>query len=187
METVGHHSCYRDGGYEFVLENAPFIAKHNPETGKKQFLGTGYYFWDDNKEMALYWGRKHYAGNFYIVECELCFDDDCLLDLIGVRKHQKYLMQVREKLAKLFPYTGDKWCLGNFIEFLKYINETDKRYEGIFDFKAVRAVDVKQEAMPKIYFVEGKKSHTNLNPRYVICLYEINSLILQSKKILDNE
>lgn len=187
METVGHHSCYKDGGYDFVLENAPFIANHNPDTGKKQFLGTGYYFWDDNLDMALYWGKNHYDNNFYIIECDLCFHNDCLLDLIGIRNHQKYLMQVREKLAKLFPYTGDTWSLGTFIEFLKYINENDERYRGIFNFKAVRAVDVTQKSIPKIYFVQGKGNYTNLNPRYVICLYEKNELILRSKKIIDNE
>ncbi|MDD2582996.1 MAG: hypothetical protein PHR66_13485, partial [Desulfuromonadaceae bacterium] len=60
MKTIGHHTCSKKNGKAFILENAPFLSEYN-ETGKVlKFLGTGYYFWDDNIEMAHNWGRSHF-------------------------------------------------------------------------------------------------------------------------------
>lgn len=182
MKTIGHHTCSKKNGNAFVLAYSPFLSEYN-ESGKAlKFLGSGYYFWDDNIEMAHNWGRVHFHCNYYIIECELHLKSEIFLDLVGNRSHLRYFKQLIKKFEE-YGFSRSKWTIGAFIEFLK---SKEKDMPGIFPFKAIRSID--NSVIPKnkntIQFVDNKPNYTNLDPRLVICLIEKNDVILQSKKIV---
>ena len=72
-KVVLHHTCSQDNGEAFVRKNAPFLAKDNPQNRKYQFLGTGYYLWEDDIEQAKRWGEVHYKNSYFVVEFECDF------------------------------------------------------------------------------------------------------------------
>lgn len=182
MKTIGHHTCSKKNGREYVLKKAPFFSSYNEKCNSLKFLGSGYYFWDDNIGMAHHWGRTYYRKRYFIVESKLNLPGGIFLDLVGNRKHLRYFSEMIEKFnAKGFG--RPHWTMGAFIEFLK---SKEKNIPGIFPFKAIRAID--NSVAPKnkntIQFVDNKQNYTNLDPRLVICVTEKNSVILQSKKII---
>ena len=68
---VLHHTCSRENGEAFVRKNAPFLAEDNPQNRKFQFLGAGYYLWEDDIEQAKRWGEVHYKNSFFVVVFEM--------------------------------------------------------------------------------------------------------------------
>lgn len=167
MRTIGHHTCGKKNGREYILEHAPFYAGFDEPSGRMQFLGSGYYFWDDNIEMAHKWGTDHYKGLYYILQCDVLMPGELFLDLVGNRSHMRYFLKVAEKYAKS-GHARAKWSLGSFIEHLKML---EKDRPGIFPFKVLRAVDMlPRDEHSKWYFVTGKQNFTLLNPRIVICI-----------------
>ena len=93
MKTKGHHTCLFNGDQESVKKNSPFLAEHKPNEGKVQFLGTGYYFWDNNLELAKIWGKSHYGGKYAIIEVDFDLNSDINYDLVGNRSHQIDLVE----------------------------------------------------------------------------------------------
>lgn len=181
MQTIGHHTCSKKSGKEYILTNAPFLAVYNERTDHQQFLGTGYYLWDDNIEMAHKWGQDHYRGSYFIIGFTVIMRGTLFLDLVGNRSHMLYFMKVADKY-KTSGYARDSWSLGSFIEHLKLL-EKDK--PGIFPFKIIRAVDMlPRDEHSKWYFVSGKRNYTMLNPRIVICIVEEKDLFLSSKEVV---
>jgi hypothetical protein len=184
-EFLGHHTCSDANGLEYIEQHAPFWADYEPEKGKLQFLGSGYYFWDDNEAMAHHWGIVHYGGDYAIVEGDLKVPPELFLDLVGDRKAMKYI----QELSKRFEEEGTKrggWSIGMLVEFLKTLDEKED-YKGIFPFKIIRAIDasiVNQEKQFAMKFVLTGRSYTFLNPRIIICLNEKKSTILHSKRLI---
>lgn len=187
MKTIGHHTCLLNGDIADILRNAPFLAENKPDEGKVQFLGTGYYFWDNNLEMAKVWGRYHYGGRYVIIGVDFDLKSDTCYDLVGNRTHQIDLTKRLEKLSeRLGNDKPKKWTLGQFFSFMQKLAKRDC---NVFPYKMVRAIDLlrhnelkKQQVI--INFVEGKKNYTLLNPKIVICAFDKNSLNLQTKKII---
>lgn len=184
--TIGHHTLENRGNYSEIEKSGPIIAKHDPESNEYQFLGTGYYFWDDNKKMAHIWGKKRYKGKYYIFSSKIRFNNTKkLLDLVGARKHQKLFLELKKFITDYDPQRAS-WGIGEIIETLKLLNENND-YKGIFPYIAVRAQDNSTKIIDKLNFVKGKNNYTDLNPRYVICLYEKNDIILQNFKCCVNK
>ena len=183
MKTTVHHTCRKEGTKENILQNAPFKAEYNENEQKLQFLGSGYYFWDNNIEMARFWGKKHYQSDYYIIEATLELKKSYFLDLVGNREHMIYFMKLKETFKK-FGFDREKWSMGHFIEFLKKLELDEKK--GVFPFKIIRALDYSPNTKysDKVNFVGNKKNYTLLNPRIIICLIEIIDNILYDKKIV---
>lgn len=176
MRTVGHHTCKKDGGKEFVLNNAPFIS---PKTDRIPFLGVGYYFWDYDLEQAKKWGVNHYNNSFYIIEAELDIPDAVFLDLAGNRQQMEYFVSLLQRFQKRGAH-AQKWKFGEFIEFLKEFRKAD--YQA-FPFEIIRAQDfLEPKEKDKIKF-NHLQNFTNLNPRFVICLFTNSELYLQNKRV----
>jgi hypothetical protein len=179
-ETVGQHACSKKGEKDSVLKNAPFLSK--VQEGTNPFLGSGYYYWEENLDMAHYWGKTHYKGNYFIIENTLALEGDKFLDLVGNRKHMKFVKDLTTRLASK---GRPAWNIGTVLEFARRMNEA--RNNAIkFPFKAVRAIDewVDDKKREKYYFVEGKKNFTYLNPRLVICVYEKENVVLTPTRII---
>ena len=101
---VLHHTCSQDNGEAFVIKNAPFLAEDNPRNRKYQFLGTGYYLWEDDIEQAKRWGEVHYKNSYFVVEFECDIEEEDILNL-NEREGQKAL------------YTNKVWCKSEEITF----------------------------------------------------------------------
>jgi hypothetical protein len=188
MRTVGHHTCKKDGGRTYVKKEAPFLSTYDEATGSYPFLGTGYYMWDDNLELAKWWGdnqKERFATGYFVVRADLDLQAGIFLDLVGNRQHLEWFRGLMERLKKA-NYNIKHWTIAQFIEFAKRVHSADYQ---VFPFKVIRAVDHSPDSNPKsnfwsFFFVKKKKNYTNLDPRLVICLLEKNDVILQNKEVI---
>lgn len=184
MRILAHHTCDSKGDISDIAEieaHGPFLSTHT-EPHKPKMLGTGYYFFDNNIDVAHAHGKNRYKRNYHIFEAELQLDENIFLDLVGNRQDMKYIQAMMQELAQ---YTKDKWTLGSLIEFLKQKNK-EAIDIGIpirpFPFKAIRALDysvrddderskkIKEDY--KIYFNSQENKYINLQPVFIVCLLE---------------
>ena len=178
-EFLGHHTCSNKNGREYVRTFAPFWAEFDQEKEKYQFLGAGYYFWDDNEAMAHNWGAEHYRGKYCVLVVKLSIPNNLLLDLAGDRQDMRYIHEVVEMFKEKIPQKEGP-ALGSVIEFLKKISERGN-YEGIFPFESIRAVDSTPRGLQfqgKMNFTETNERYTLLNPRIIICVNDKKNPIL---------
>ncbi|MBI9065132.1 MAG: hypothetical protein JEZ14_24320 [Marinilabiliaceae bacterium] len=185
MKTIAHHTCKKEGGIDYVISNVPFYAEHNVNEEKYQFLGSGYYFWDDNIELAKSWGKFHYNNDFHVFEFDFEINSDNCLDLVGNRSHQKYFMELFRIYEEHTGDTKENWSICQCIEFLKILTTKN---EKIFPFKMIRAIDLlnhnKYKEQFRTKFVAHKGNYTVINPKMVICVITKQDVPLQSKKIV---
>ena len=189
MQTLAHHTCKKDGGRSYVLHEAPFLAEQiipdqlsaEKRKPKIQFLGEGYYFWDNNIEMAIVWGKNHCKNCFFVVEMDIEFTEETCLDLVGNRGHQLFLVDVLKQM-KEDGYNRDKWEISKSIEYLKKMREVDP---DIFPYNMIRAIDLFPSSgynFQKVYF--NNLHYTYLNPKIMICVIDKTKLKLESKRII---
>jgi hypothetical protein len=184
MKTIGHHTSDNKGGKKYVIENVPFYSAYLPNQNKIPYLGAGYYFWDDNIEMAHIWGKTHYKNNYFIVEGDLKCDDEKIFDLVGNRRHISYFAEILEKFREK-NYNRDNWEIGKFIEFLKDL-ENDDRYKGIFPFKVIKAIDNSWRNKQKSFkFVKNKKGYIYLDPKIMLCFIEKEEVNFYNREVIE--
>ncbi|MFV0313019.1 MAG: hypothetical protein ACK5KN_15405 [Dysgonomonas sp.] len=182
MRTKGHHTCTKNGGREHVEKESPFFAKHDPDKKKYQFLGSGYYFWDDNIELAKVWGYSHCKNDYFVVEIDIELTEDTCLDLVGNRRHMMFFAAVMEKLRKEKGISKSEWTISQCIEFLKRLSKDNI---SIFPYKIIRAIDYNDDFKQKVAkFVKDKGNFTTLSPKMVICVIEKKMLPLHTKRII---
>lgn len=59
MRIIGHHTCSQQGTISNIEKQGPFQSTYVAEDKRQhKFLGTGYYFWDNNVNMAHAHGQK---------------------------------------------------------------------------------------------------------------------------------
>ena len=188
-KVVLHHTCKRDGGSDFVLQNAPFLAIDNRESKKYQFLGSGYYFWEDDIKQAHYWGQVHYGkDNYFIVQFLCNIDEDDLLDLDS-KTGYNILEKVKEKFSehtKRIKNISDKcnnWSLSQWISFFYKYNET---YSIGFDFKAIKVKDYNfsRKKEQKIFFVQEKQNYTCLGGVYIYFFRKKEDMCIKKKELI---
>lgn len=164
MKIVGHHTCNREGSIPEIEKNGPFLSVHKTEDERlHKFLGTGYYFWDNNLGMAHSHGQNNYKRSYYIFESELNLDDDLFLDLAGNRIDMINFQEIIAKL-KAFDNSVESWTIAHFIEFLKTKSQ--------FPYRAVRAIDTSITPKDVMKFVPDRNNHINLNPIFIVCLLD---------------
>ncbi|GGD99027.1 hypothetical protein [Planktosalinus lacus] len=181
------HTC-RKGQSAYILKKAPFKApvKKTPEgTFKIPFLGEGYYLWEENNKAAVDWGKKHYAGNFNVVEFEdLKIPNEELLDFMN-RRNMNYFNDLREDYIKKRPKSRN-WPIGAWIEFFKKLRKGNFH---LFPFYYIRA----DENLPndkennrikgKEFFAENVYYYTFTNPLLILCVLDKNKIECNSKTI----
>lgn len=170
------HTC-KKGQPAYILKSSPFKAvKKRKENGKISipFLGEGYYFWEENRDMAYRWGKKKYLKNFNVVEYEkLKIPKEELLDLIN-RIDTQFFIELIDIYLKKRP-KSENWGIANWIEFFKKIKNLD---EIKFPFKYIRA----EENLPntqdnntlkrKMVFADDTSYYTYLSPLLVLCVLD---------------
>ncbi len=184
LKLIGHHACKNTGnGLYLQKEGLPVaLSSYTPHGIKNPFLGTGYYFWDYNKEMAKWWGKKQYDNNYYIFEAEIPYNQEITLDLVGNRQHMQWLIE----MMNMFMEENEEcksWSIGQFIEFLKDIRNLPE-YKDIFPYQIIRAIDhsVKNGIFD---FYPNSKEYIMLNPRIIICVINATKNTILSFKLIE--
>ena len=172
MRLIGHHTCDQEGTVQEIEEHGPFLSTHvDDKANQHKFLGTGYYFWDNNIKRAHIYGQSTYRRRYYIFESKLDLDENQFLDLAGNRIDMIHFQEIMEKLREAISGTKD-WTLAHFIEFLKK--------KGAFQYRAVRALDINAIPAKGIKFVADRENYTNLNPVFIVCLSDTGSDIVNT-------
>lgn len=169
FQTIGHHTC-RNGQKAYLEQNAPF--KSCSKTEGETYLGDGYYFWDNNIEKARWWGKTHYPIEGYnILEYDLNIEDDQFLDLVGSREDLIHFKRLSDKFKEKYP---QKATISQCICFYR---KMEAKKQGTFPYNAIRVCDIhdKKRQAPAIFGAE-KKGVLLLDPCYIICLYNKDSL-----------
>jgi len=190
LQTVGHHVCLKTGGRAKVLDESPFLAEYIPnnleEENKYQFLGSGYYYWDDNLNYAKTWGKNHCRGDFFIVESDLNLAKGLFLDLVGNRGDIRFFYNLMKDLSS--HVRKDARTIAGVIDIARGL---EVLAPGTFSYKVIRSLDYtqfektdKSEDKKAVRYVENKFNITLLNPRFIICLLEKSDVILLSKTIV---
>ncbi|MDR6564387.1 MULTISPECIES: hypothetical protein [unclassified Arcicella] len=173
MKIIAHHTCSSDGDINLIELNGPFLSTHvENEPNQYKFLGTGYYFWDNNLGMAHSHGQNNYKRRYYIFEAALTLDEDILYDLAGNRIDMINFQEIINKL-QAFEETKN-WGIAHYIEFLKR--------QGMFPYRAIRAIDTSINPKEIFNFVPDRKNFTNLNPIFIVCLLDKENDLIKSFK-----
>lgn len=182
------HTC-KTGHDAYILQNAPFkaVKKKSPNGGpiKIPFLGEGYYFWEENIDAAIRWGKKHYDNKYSIVEyIDVNILDDELLNLTN-RRNIQYFKELQAIYIQKRP-ACEKWRLGTWIEFFKKLRDQN---EVNFPFKYIRAdehLPEKEELgynKEKTFFADGLPYYTFLSPLLMLCVLDKKELKFKEKRI----
>lgn len=170
-KVVLHHTCSQDHGEPYVLANAPFLAKDDPspQNRKYQFLGTGYYLWENDIEQAKYWGKKHYKNSFFVVEFECNVDERYILNLNereGQLKYEEILNILENKIKKNKKTIDIKSMAISRVLQLLYSPTNNIS----FDYKAIKVRDAysSERRQREVRFTSEKPNSTYFD---FVCFY----------------
>ena len=187
IPTIGQH-VFRYDPPKYTEKGAPVLAcnptkpeimeaeKNNNEP-KYQFLGSGYYFWDNNIQRAHRWGEEHCDGKYLICECSLVLQGESFLDLVGSREDLGKFLEVYMKMRKFDPNLK----IGAFF----YTMQVIAKYQpNTWPYTIIRALNVKRgkNEAPYNHLYNAKML---LDPEIIICFYNKNELNLQNSRYLD--
>jgi len=161
IKIKGYHACKADGGWSYVLANAPFLSEEND----RQWLTRGFYFWTDSDHFAHKWGKNSVKGNYAIVECLIEIEKDFFLDLVGSVEDQLYfskiLLKFKERLKKANPQEEVTIC--DAISFYR-------KRKDIFPYSAIKVQDGFQKSTVT-FIKEGREVLPSLT-RQQLCLFD---------------
>ncbi len=118
--------------------NAPFLSM-----GQLAFLGKGYYFWEDNVDLAHWWGDVHCNSEYVICEGSIHVDEDKFLDIVGNTRHHRYLRDMKARFKNEFirEFETEDVPLATLIEYL--IKQNSKpQLKGIFPFIVLKRLTI---------------------------------------------
>jgi hypothetical protein len=94
-----------------IESQGPFLCTRKP------WLGNGYYFWDTFVELAHWWGRQGYNGNYVICQSQIDYNPEDVFDLVGdteqISEFRNYAKILKE------CYKGKFLTVGFVIEHMK--------------------------------------------------------------------
>lgn len=161
------------------------MAYHDPEMNQHQFVGPGFYFWENNIEMANVWGKLRYNDQYYILEVLFELTEENCFDLVGNRNHQLYMVDCLKQLFIKSGVQRDYWTINQCIHFLRKLNELNKK---IFPFQYVRVIDLYKHATIKkqysLKFLKHRQNYTVINPRIIVCAFNKDDINLLNKRIV---
>jgi hypothetical protein len=171
MKIIGQHTCSKTDNIQVIEQSGPFLSIHvDTDEQQHKFLGTGYYFWDNNIGMAHAHGQRNYKRKYYIFESELHLETASFLDLAGNRIDMLFFQELMEQLKTIVD-TGN-WTLAHFIEFLKRHHQ--------FPYRAIRAIDSSINPKEMLKFVPNRPNSINLNPVFIVCLLDNRKDMIKS-------
>lgn len=145
------------------------------------WLGSGYYFWDNNVKDAHWWGTNHYNNNYIITKTAYDYHSTQYLDLASLQEHKEYLFRcyklLKERSQKL--NRQEVFTVGRVIEILK---KTDKS----FNFLAIRACPIPKFSGGKIYFDRSNDYFLLPNSKFQVCVIDKSFLIEEPQMIFSS-
>jgi hypothetical protein len=175
MKIIGQHTCSKTNNIQEIEQTGPFLSTHvDTDERQHKFLGTGYYFWDNNIGMAHAHGQRNYKRKYYIFESELHLETEFFLDLAGNRMDMLFFQELMAQLKNVVD--TQNWTLAHFIEFLKRHHQ--------FPYRAIRAIDSSINPKEMLQFVPNRPNSINLNPVFIVCLLDNRKDMIKSFKHL---
>jgi len=189
MKFTYQHTCRKDQS-AYILNRSPFqsITKKNAHEKvlKYPFLGSGFYFWEENVLAAKRWGEIHYKNNYSIVECiDVSLDDELLLNFLD-RRSLDYFNELKE-IYETKNQSSKKWKIGQWIEFFKKLNRIQ---DGKFPYKYIRAIEILPDTpennafLGKTRFTESSNIETFTSPLIILCIIDRKDLVFKSKHLI---
>ena len=169
MESIvdGYHTAKNLGTKESIEKKAPFFC-----SSKDAWLGTGYYYWDRDINLAHEWGKNFCDNNYVIVHNKLnlvnCFD------LVGTPDHKKTLLKIKNEFIAKGKLNENDIKISVLIEYL--------RQNDLFPFLTIRAEDRYRE---KTKFVKNKHEFTFLDSRIQICVINKTKVLLTPSTVIE--
>jgi len=185
IKSLGHHTIRKTA--ESIgdrQKNGPVLSRTFNDDGtlkeRPPFAGTGYYFWEDNLAAAEWWGRKRYRNTGYRIfkiDIDLLYDGS-FLDLIGNRQHLIRIAKMIDRAKMKIDCTNWK-----FYQYVEYFRIMEGKINGYFPYKLVRFIDSTLDSRlhnPVDLSEKLPDKKLLLNPFYVICVFEMNHLKLDT-------
>ncbi len=178
--TKGHHTCSAFRNEAVAKERAPF--KSCCSEGKSPFLGEGFYFWDDNIEIAHWWGKTHYNNKYTILQYDFTLEGDSFLDLVGSRQDIYILLGLRKKLIERGDVEEKDLSVSKCIELLKKI---ERNTPGVFPYTIIRAMDIRCKTNGWSFVNDKRRCGTLItNPRIIICFFCKKDIPLRTAEVV---
>ena len=102
MKRTVFHTVRSGVNKKAIVKRAPFLCEDNTKK-LKEWLGTGYYFWETFEKLGKWWGEVHYRarGKHYII-LETMFDcpEEYLLDLVNDTEQLQDIQLIVDALRK---------------------------------------------------------------------------------------
>lgn len=171
MKRTVYHTVRSGINKKEILRKAPFLCKDKPKQ-LKEWLGTGYYFWETFIKLGIWWGEVRYKrfDKNYIV-CKTIFDcpEEYLLDLVNDTEQLLDIQVIVDALRKKPEFDESEFTA----QFL--INLICKKAK--VPYKAIRAYGQESSSSDEInqykYFFNSK-SYIHGCPEIQICVRDIN-------------
>lgn len=168
-----------------IIRDAPFKCEDDPEK-LKEWLGSGYYFWDTFIELAHWWGQVHYKNrvkkNYVICQTSLVCEDDEILDLVGNLGQVKDVRDIVEQMRRCPEYNDKTFKAQTVINFIRYILKVP--------YKAVRAYGENSSHDENIIqhrLKFSKSAYLNLCPEVQICVIDKSVIALPVAIVYNSE
>lgn len=184
-ERIGHQSIQdtRVSNAE-ILENGVILGNaRDDEDQSKNWLGDGYYFWENDLNSAHWFGRKQYNNNYVILEVQIKSDN--LLDLAGSKTHliefSRMVKFLHDEYPEFYYLNEERPTLRNYIEFLREANNETK---GLFPYKGVV---INYSAKPDKIKIDDNKRRSvdlDLNRIFIICIFNLSEVHLHTLNIV---
>lgn len=174
METTIFQTVESTPDKEKLRREAPFHCEDNQ---LKEWLGSGYYFWDTFIELAHWWGKVHYQIRrhkpYAICRSLLKCSDDEILDLVGNLEQVQDVRKIYRQMRNCPQYKGKQFKAQTVID---YIRNSLK-----IPYKAVRAYgenSSKDKTIKQLRLNFSSNAFLNLCPEVQICVFDKSLLKL---------
>lgn len=168
---TGYHSCKPKNGYDYVIDNAPFLSGND----KNQWLSQGYYFWTDSDYWAKRWPNPTAAKVITKFKISASVKDE-ILDLVGNVEHQIHFSELIRKIKDTTNKQDKHWTVNQIINYLRNDTPAD-----IFPYLGIKAEDNRKpvENIPFIDPIFDKKTRRykstptmGLITRQQLCIFQ---------------
>ncbi len=170
MKRTVYHTVRSGINKADIQRKAPFKSQDKPGQ-LKEWLGTGYYFWETFDQLGKWWGDVHYRrfGKHYIIfETQFDCPDEFLLDLVSNTEQLKDIQVIVDALRKRPEITDSEFTAQTIINLI--CNKAKVPYKAIraYGQESSRAEDINQY---KCYF--NTRSFFHGCPEIQICVRDL--------------
>ena len=116
--------------YDKLILEAPFKCREKPGE-LKEWLGTGYYFWETFPKLAHWWGRVHYQNRHleYII-CKTIFEcaDEEILDFVSDTDFLADVQYMITRMRQCPEYEATEFTAQFIIDYIR--KKTPRRFKA---------------------------------------------------------